>query len=320
MAKTKNVKPIKAKSSKPAVKVKPIKVKPAVKVKPADEEPAALPATEVSRLLAFGPDTDLARIDPRATPGIVGGKAAAAAQLANGAARLSQLQERLFAESRCGGQRSVLLVVQGMDTSGKGGIMRYVVGSVDPQGVQITAFKAPTAEERAKGFLWRVRQALPRPGIIGVFDRSHYEDVLIARVHDLVPRAVWQRRYSTINSFEQRLVQGGTTVVKVMLHLSADEQRNRLNERLDRPDKFWKYNRGDVDERQHWAAYQEAYQVALQRCSTDQAPWFVVPADRKWYSQWAVQRLLVEHLERMDVDWPPADFDVADEKARLAAT
>jgi PPK2 family polyphosphate:nucleotide phosphotransferase len=277
-------------------------------------------APGISRLLAVRPDTELARIDPRSTPGVVGGKAEAAAGLADGAQRLAQLQERFFADSRGGGNRSVLLVVQGMDTSGKGGIMRHVVGAVDPQGVQITAFKAPTAEERSRGFLWRIRRALPRPGIIGVFDRSHYEDVLIVRVHDLVPRAVWQRRYATINSFEQRVARAGTTIIKVMLHLSADEQRARLAERLDRPDKFWKYNPGDVDERQLWPAYQDAYQAVLQRCSTEVAPWFVVPADRKWYARWAVQQLLLEHLEALDVGWPPADFDVAAEKARLADT
>jgi PPK2 family polyphosphate:nucleotide phosphotransferase len=277
-------------------------------------------APDISRLLIARPDVELAEIDPRSTPGIAGGKAEAAAQLAAGAERLSHLQERLFAESRCGGVRSVLLVVQGMDTSGKGGIMRHVVGAVDPQGVQITAFKAPTAEERAKGFLWRIRRALPGPGMVGAFDRSHYEDVLIVRVHDLVPRAVWQRRYTTINAFEQRVARGGTTIIKVMLHLSADEQRARLAERLDRPDKFWKYNPADVDERQLWSAYQDAYQVVLQRCSTQVAPWFVVPADRKWYARWAVQQLLLEHLEALDVDWPPADFDVSSEKARLAST
>ena len=233
---------------------------------------------------------------------------------------LSELQERLYAESTAGGVRATLLVLQGMDTSGKGGIMRHVVGSVDPQGVRYTAFKAPTKEEQQHPFLWRIRKALPRPGQLGVFDRSHYEDILIVRVHDLVPPATWGRRYGLINSFEQKVAQGGTTIVKVVLHISRDEQKARLMERLERPDKHWKYNPSDVDERKFWPEYQQAYQVAIERCSTEHAPWFVVPADRKWYARLAVQQLLVEHLRAMAPQWPPATFDVEAEKARLAAT
>jgi PPK2 family polyphosphate:nucleotide phosphotransferase len=214
----------------------------------------------------------------------------------------------------------VLLVVQGMDTAGKGGILRHVVGLVDPQGVSITAFKAPTAEERRHPFLWRIRRALPEPGMIGVFDRSHYEDVLIVRVHDLVPPAQWARRYATINDFEQSLVQDEVTVVKVTLHISADEQKQRLLSRLDRPEKHWKFTTGDVDERAHWDDYQEAYQAVLERCSTPAAPWFVVPADRKWYARLAVQQLLLEHLRGLDLAWPLADFDVAEQRERLTAT
>lgn len=273
----------------------------------------------VGELLRVGDGFGLADVDPRSTPGFAGDKQAGQAALAAGAGRLSQLQERLFAESRGGGQRSLLLVVQGMDTSGKGGIMRHVVGAVDPQGIRHTAFAAPTEEEREKGFLWRIRRALPQPGEIGVFDRSYYEDVLVVRVHDLVPRAIWSKRYAIINGFESELAEQGTTVVKVMLHISREEQRERLAERLDRPDKHWKYDPGDVDERRQWDAYQEAYQVAITRCS-EAAPWFVVPADRKWYARWAVQQLLIEHLERLDPRWPAADFDVAIEQARLAAT
>ena len=186
-----------------------------------------------------------------------------------------------------------------MDTSGKGGIMRHVVGAVDPQGVRHTAFKKPTDEERAKGFLWRIRQALPQAGEIGVFDRSHYEDVLVVRVHDLVPKATWSKRYATINDFERRLVERGTTVVKVMLHISPDEQRERLAERLERPDKYWKYNPGDLDERALLGRLPAGLPGGATRCSTEAAPWFVVPADRKWYARWAVQQLLLEHLEGM---------------------
>jgi PPK2 family polyphosphate:nucleotide phosphotransferase len=184
--------------------------------------------------------------------------------------------------------------------------------------VRVTAFKAPTPQERSHDFLWRIRNALPPAGKIGVFDRSHYEDVLVVRVHELAPRRVWARRYATINRFEATLVESGTAVVKVMLHISADEQKRRLAARLDRPDKWWKYNPGDIDERKLWPVYQEAYQVAVTRCSTDAAPWFVVPADHKWYARWAVQQLLVEALERVDPQWPPATFDVKAEKKRLA--
>ena len=234
---------------------------------------------------------------------------------------LSTLQEKLHAASvGSDSRRRVLLVVQGMDTSGKGGIMRHVVGLVDPQGVQITAFKKPTKEELSHPFLWRIRQRLPEPGKIGVFDRSHYEDVLAVRVHDLVPPQQWARRYATINDFEQGLVDDEVTVIKVMLHISSAEQKARLTERLDRPDKHWKFNPGDIDEREHWAAYQEAYQVALERCSTDAAPWFVVPADRKWYARLAVQQLLLEHLRDLNLDWPVADFNVAKQRKRLART
>ena len=273
-----------------------------------------------SELLRVGPGFSLADLDPSSTPGFRGKKADGEEVMDELQSRLGDLQERLYAESKGGGHGSVLLVIQGMDTSGKGGIMRHVVGAVDPQGVNITSFKAPSAEERRHPFLWRIRRGLPTPGQIGVFDRSHYEDVLIARVHDLVPRTTWSRRYSQINAFERGVVESGTTVVKVMLHLSSDEQKARLTERLEREDKHWKYNPGDLDERAHWADYMEAYQAALEKCSTDAAPWFVVPADRKWYARLAVTNLLLEHLEAMNPQWPAADFDVEAEKERLALT
>ncbi len=283
----------------------------------AADDVTADPSTVADRL-RFDPDDVLADRDPAASPGISGGKAEGAIALAAGADRLSALQERLFAEGSGGGTRSLLLVVQGLDTSGKGGIMRHVVGAVDPQGVRQTAFKAPTAEEREHDFLWRVRKALPQPGELGVFDRSHYEDVLVVRVDDLAPRRTWSRRYATINRFEAGLVDKGTTVVKVMLHLSKAEQGERLAKRLARPDKHWKYKPGDIDVRRRWDDYAEAYQDALARCSTPSAPWYVVPADRKWYARYAVQQLLVEHLERLDPQWPAARFDVEVERARLA--
>lgn len=281
------------------------------------KRPAGSPFTDALRV---GPGFELAACDPESTPGFTGDKAAGEALMADLETRLGELQERLFAESKGEVQRSLLLVVQGMDTSGKGGIMRHVVGAFDPQGVRLTSFKAPTDEEKRHPFLWRIRNALPRPGQIGVFDRSQYEDVLIVRVHDFVPRAVWARRYAQIKAFERKVAQEGTTIVKVMLHISKDEQKLRLADRLARPDKYWKFNPRDIDERGHWDAYQAAYAAALTKCSTDDAPWFVVPANRKWYARLAVTNLVLEALERMDPQWPPATFDVEEQKARLAAT
>lgn len=273
---------------------------------------------DFEKALRAGPGFSLAALDTSATPGFSGDRALGESLMPELATAVGELQERLYAESREGGKRAVLLIIQGMDTSGKGGIMRHVVGAADPQGVQITAFKAPTAEERAHPFLWRIRGALPKPGIIGVFDRSQYEDVLIVRVHNLVPRAQWARRYAQINAFEKKTVADGITIVKVMLHISKDEQQARLAARLANPEKYWKYNPGDLDERSHWDDYMAAYQAAIDKCSTEVAPWYVVPADKKWYARWAVQQLLVDALADLDPQWPAADFDVEAEKARLA--
>ncbi|RKR73068.1 PPK2 family polyphosphate kinase [Frondihabitans australicus] len=262
----------------------------------------------------------LADVDTGATPGFTGGKKYGEQVLETGAEQLSELQERLFADSRAGGTKSVLLVLQAMDTAGKGGIVRHVVGAVDPQGIHHHAFKRPTEEELAHDFLWRIRKEAPGPGMIGVFDRSHYEDVLVGRVRSLAPLEEIEERYGQIVAFEEELAATGTTLVKVMLHTSAAEQKARLAERLDRPDKYWKYNPGDIDERGLWADYQDAYQIALTRTSTETAPWFVVPADRKWYARAAVQRLLLNALKGLRLDWPAAEFDVKAEKARLAAS
>ncbi len=260
---------------------------------------------------------DLKAIDARATPGFSGDKVEAAKVVASLAGEMSDLQERLYANGRIGGQHSLLLVVQGMDTSGKGGTMRHVVGLMDPQGVDITAFKAPTEEERKHDFLWRIRQRVPAPGQVGVFDRSHYEDVLIARVRKLVPLSTINRRYASINKFEKSIVDSGCTVIKVMLHISNEEQKARLLARLDDPTKHWKYNPGDVDERALWPDYQAAYELALEKCSTEAAPWYVVPADRKWYRNWAIAHLMLEHLRALDLQWPPAKFDVEVERKRV---
>jgi PPK2 family polyphosphate:nucleotide phosphotransferase len=268
-----------------------------------------------------GEGFDVGAVDTRATPGFDGDKAAGRTALAAVADEIAGLQERLYARHRAGvAERAVLLVLQGMDTSGKGGIVRHVVGAADPQGVMIRGFKAPTDEERAHGFLWRIRRALPTPGHIGVFDRSHYEDVLVVRVEDLVPEEEWRPRYDLINVFEGEVAASGTSIVKVMLHISRDEQRDRLAERLDRPDKHWKYNPDDLRARARWDDYLAAYSEALARCSTPAAPWYVVPADRKWYARLAVATLLLGALRDLELEWPPADFDVETEKARLAAS
>ncbi|MEO7348480.1 MAG: polyphosphate kinase 2 family protein [Terrimesophilobacter sp.] len=260
----------------------------------------------------------LAHVDPASTPGFEGRKRDGRRELLGAVSELAGLQERLYAESRSGGQRRVLLVLQAMDTAGKGGVIRHVIGGVDPQGTKVHGFKKPTPEELSHDFLWRIRQQLPGPGIIGVFDRSHYEDVLIGRVRSLVPAAQLEQRYGQIIAFESELAAAGTTIIKVMLHLSPGEQRERLAKRLDSPDKHWKYNPSDLDERALWPEYQNAYQIALERTSSHTAPWFVVPADHKWYARIAVQRLLRDALRKLDPQWPAATFDVEAEKKRLA--
>jgi PPK2 family polyphosphate:nucleotide phosphotransferase len=231
--------------------------------------------------------------------------------------RLRKLQERLWAESTAGGRRRVLLVLQGLDTAGKGGVAEHVVGTFGPIGVQYSAFKKPTEQELQHDFLWRIRRRLPPPGVIGVFDRSHYEDVLVARVHDLVPEAEWRRRFDAINDFEAELVAGGTTVLKVFLNVGYDTQRERLLARLDNPDKRWKFNEGDIDERGRWSEYQTAYADVLARCNQPVAPWYVVPSDSKKYRNWAVAELLRETLEELDPQYPQPPLDIAHLKQRL---
>ncbi|MBO0842649.1 MAG: polyphosphate kinase 2 family protein [Nocardioides sp.] len=267
--------------------------------------------------LAEGP-VDLGRYATDSTPGAKdlderGGKKA----LAELGPRLMELQTRLLASRESETPRQVLLVLQGMDTSGKGGVLKHTVGLVDPVGVRITSFKAPTEEERAHDFLWRIENALPWPGYLGVFDRSHYEDVLIGRVRQLAPAEEIERRYGAINDFERKVADSGTTVLKCMLHISPAEQKRRLKARLEDPTKHWKYNPGDLDERQLWAQYQQAYEVALERTSTEYAPWYIVPSDEKWYRNLAIGELLLETLERLGLDWPAPTYDLAAEKKRL---
>ncbi|MGU3436572.1 polyphosphate kinase 2 family protein [Actinomycetes bacterium M1A6_2h] len=262
--------------------------------------------------------TRVTDIDARAKPGFDGKKSDGQALLSERGDVLAALQEKLYANGRSGDHRSVLLVLQGMDTAGKGGMVRHVIGMVDPQGVSHSAFGVPTDEEKKHPFLWRIEKELPAAGQIGVFDRSHYEDVLVVRVHDLVPHEVWEQRYDEINEFEKRVTDSGTTIVKVAMFVSRDEQKARLAERLEREDKYWKYNPGDVTERGYWPKYQEAYQAVLDRTNTERAPWYVLPCDRKWYAHLAVTELLIDVLEKFDLQWPPADFDVEVEKKRLA--
>jgi PPK2 family polyphosphate:nucleotide phosphotransferase len=270
--------------------------------------------------LRVRPGFVLADLDPRSTPAFTGEKADGQEALAARAGEMSGYQEQLYAEAKGGGRRSLLIVVQGMDTSGKGGIMRHVVGQMDPQGVEHTSFKAPSAEEKKHHFLWRIRRALPQPGQVGVFDRSHYEDVVAVRVRRLVDEPTWTARYDEINTFAEELVAAGTRVVKCFLHISREEQKERLLARLEDPTKHWKFNPGDLDDRALWDDFMAAYGAALSRCDTEHAPWHVVPADRKWYRNWAISLLLVEQLEEMALRWPEPAFDVAEMIERVRAT
>ncbi len=216
---------------------------------------------------------------------------------------VGELAYRLYAENR----RALLIVLQGMDTSGKDGTIRSVMDGINPQGCQVTSFKAPSEEELDHDFLWRIHRAVPRRGNVGIFNRSHYEDVLVVRVHGLVPEKEWRRRYSRINEFERLLVEGGVRLVKFFLHISKEEQRKRLQARLDDPTKRWKFSRRDLEERKLWPLYQQAYEDALTRCNTKYAPWYIVPSDRKWYRNLVVSRVLRSVLEEMDPQFPPAE-------------
>ena len=261
---------------------------------------------------------NLAGYETASTPLAPGKKKRTLQNLIKEGRLLGDLQERLYAESTLGGAaRTVLVVLQGMDTSGKGGVVKHVIGLCSPNAVSVHAFKKPTPEEAAHHFLWRIRKALPRPGVIGVFDRSHYEDVLVPRVHELIPEAEWRRRYEEINAFEAGLVEQGTTVVKCLLHISYATQRARLLARLEDPTKLWKFNEGDITERAYWADYQAAYAGMLQHCSPEHAPWYVVPSDRKWYRNWAVGQLLVETLNDLDPRYPEPHLDIERLRQRL---
>src|SRR5690554_4569166 len=269
--------------------------------------------------LRVGPGFRLAELDTGSTPGWEGDRKKAEKRTAELGEQLSELQERLHAHGKTGGTRSVLLVLQGMDTAGKGGIVRHVVGLVDPQGVQLKSFGKPTPEELSHHYLWRIRNALPKPGKIGVFDRSQYEDVLVVRVNRLVDGDPWPERFGEINDFEREVAESGTVIVKCAMLVSPDEQLRRLEERLARLDKHWKYNPGDLDERESWDAYMAAYEDAIRNTTTDWAPWHAIPADSKWFARLAVSELLLEALQGLELGWPAADFDVAAEQSRIAA-
>ena len=239
------------------------------------------------------------------------GKAEGEASLEADAEAIDALQDRLWAE----GARAMLVVLQGIDTSGKDGTVRGVFGKCGPLGVSVTAFGRPSEEELAHDYLWRVHAAVPKKGMIGVFNRSHYEDVLVAKVRRLAPAAAIEQRYEQINAFEKHLSENGVAILKFMLHISKDEQRERLQQRLEDPAKHWKFNPGDLEDRALWHDYQQAYETMLDRCSTAHAPWRVIPADKKWRRNAIIAAVVRAKLEEMDpqypkVDWRPSDFSI----------
>ncbi len=267
--------------------------------------------------LRVGPGFRLEDVDPDSKPGTNANKAEGLAELASSAQELRELQEKLFAQSREGAPQRLLVVLQAMDAAGKGGMVNHVFGQLEPYGLELTAFKAPSEEERAHDFLWRIEPRVPGPGVIGLFDRSHYEDVLIQRVRGFAPPEEIERRYGAIAEFEKRIADEGVHIIKIMLHVSPEEQASRLLDRLDTPEKHWKYNPGDVDERLHWKSYMEAFQIAIERTNAEHAPWFVVPANAKWYARAAVQRIVISELQRVAPAWPAVKFDVAAERERV---
>jgi PPK2 family polyphosphate:nucleotide phosphotransferase len=267
-----------------------------------------------SDILKAGQGFSLQAADPDSTPGYSGSKSDGELLLGHLDEKLAELQEKLFAQSLFGGTRRILLVLQAMDTAGKGGIVKHVMGATNPQGIKLKSFKAPTPEEKSYDFLWRIEKEVPPAGVIGVFDRSHYEDVLIHRVHRWADPEELERRYAAINEFEARQTAAGTRIVKVMLNISREEQKARLLARLDDPAKHWKYSSNDVTERAFWNDYMDAYQKALDKTSSKPAPWHVVPANKKWYARIAVQRLLLDALEGLKLQWPAPDLDVGLER------
>lgn len=252
--------------------------------------------------VAPGTKVRLADFDPGYTDGTFN-KKPARKRIRENARRMADLEYRLYAEN----QRGLLLVLQGMDTSGKDGTIRAVMSGLNPQSCEVTSFKQPSSEELDHDFLWRIHRAVPRRGNIGIFNRSHYEDVLVVRVHHLVPKEQWQVRYDRINDFEQLLVQGNITIVKCFLHISKEEQRQRLQARLDNPNKRWKFSKRDLEKRKLWDEYERAYEDALTLCNTRHAPWYIIPSDRKWYRNLKVSQIVLEALELLDPQFPPCE-------------
>ncbi|MEO8027775.1 MAG: polyphosphate kinase 2 family protein [Bryobacteraceae bacterium] len=248
----------------------------------------------------------IANRDPDATPGCKD-KAEAKHRLAKNLDRLSVLQYLLYAE----GRRSVLMVLQGIDAGGKDGTVRNVMSGLNPQGVRVTSFKVPDGEEKRHDYLWRIHKAVPGYGEIGLFNRSQYEDVLVVRVHNLVPKSVWMRRYQEINDFEKMLADNGTTILKFFLNISKDEQKARFEDRLKDKTKNWKFSPGDIEERKFWDDYAQAFEDAIEKCSTPWAPWYVIPANKKWYRNLAVSEILVDTMERMDLHYPKPTADLS---------
>ena len=254
----------------------------------------------------YGESFRLADYDPDDDSGVAG-KEEGREEVARLTARLAELQETFYAD----GRRALLVVLQGMDTSGKGGAIRKAFEGLDPTGVHVASFKAPTEEELAHDFLWRVHPHTPGLRYLAIFDRSHYEDVLIVRVHDLVPEARWRTRYGAIRSFEQALVDEGTVIRKFFLHISKEEQAERLRARLEDPTKRWKFRLGDLEERKRWDDYQVAYEEAIRRTATPDAPWIIVPANRKWHRDLVICRTMVETLESLDLHYPKPEEDLS---------
>ncbi len=263
---------------------------------------------ELSRRLRVKPGAkvDLADIDPAGTHGFEKGRDLEAA-LAKNIARIDELQYLMYAEHR----RALLVVLQGIDASGKDGTIRHVMTGFNPQGCRVTPFKAPTPEELAHDFLWRIHHAVPGKGDVAIFNRSHYEDVLVVRVHELVPAAVWKRRYDQINDFERYLAENDVVIVKFFLHISKDEQKRRLERRLEDSTRQWKVALSDFEERKRWKDYQRAYEDAITTCNTKEAPWYVVPGDKKWFRNLAVSQVLVETLEALDMHFPKPTVDLS---------
>jgi PPK2 family polyphosphate:nucleotide phosphotransferase len=255
-----------------------------------------------SLIVEPGKTIRLADYDPDDT-GEFRDKDAAQEVLKRNSKRLLELQEVLWAEDK----HAVLIILQGMDAAGKGGAIEHVFRGVNPQGCQVTGFKVPTSEELDHDFLWRVHKAVPRQGMIGIFDRSQYEDVLVVRVENLAPKEVWSKRYEQINHFEKLLAEAGTVILKFYLHISPEEQKKRFEKRRQDPTKVWKFSAGDVEKRRLWDGYMQAYEDALNRCSTPWAPWTVVPANRKWYRNLVVSQALIEALEGLDMHYPPPE-------------